>query len=68
MKIARHLEACHSTETEVGRAIQQPKNSVARRFAWSAICNEGGYAHNYSVFKDKQGLILPMEHFKLLNW
>ena len=59
MKIARHLEACHSTETEVERAIQQPKDSVARRVAWSAIHNEGDYTHNYSVFKDKQGLILP---------
>ena len=59
MKIARHLEACHSTETDVEKAIQQPKNSEARRAAWSVVRNEGDYSHNYNVFKVKKGIILP---------
>ena len=46
MKIARHLEACHSTETDVEKA-------------WSVVSNEGDYSHNYNVCKVKKGIILP---------
>lgn len=59
LKIARHLEDCHSEEPRVARAIAYPKGSKERKEAWIILRNDGDYSHNFKVLKQKKGLVIP---------
>ena len=59
VKIARHLEDCHSREEDVHAAMQYPKRSTQRKRAWDKLRNDGDFDHNMDVFKHQEGTIIP---------
>ena len=59
VKVSTHLQRKHKNEAEVARVLQLEKNSPERRKAWRKLLNEGDYLHNYTVYKDGKGVVIP---------
>ena len=53
----RHLETCHSNESEVAQALAFPLNSTERRAAFARIRREGDYSESVSNLKVKSKAI-----------
>ena len=54
VKIARHLEDCHSREEDVHAAMQYPKRLTHRKRAWDKLRTDGDFVHNMDVFKHQE--------------
>jgi len=52
-KMARHLERVHSDRAEVALAFQYPVFSKERQKIWNKLTNEGNFAHNKNVLKNR---------------
>ena len=54
----RHLETCHSNESEVAQALVFPLNSTERRAAFAQIRREGELSKSVSNLKVKSKAIV----------
>lgn len=58
IKMARHLETCHSNENEVAKLIAQPKKSSERRNGFIKIMRTGDFQHNIEVLSSHVGELI----------
>ena len=60
LKLARHFQRKHATESEVIEAFSYPSKSKTRRELLSKLSRKGNFNHNTKVLREGQGEIIPV--------